>query len=95
MALVIWSLTSEQRLLRSIARGPEKIFFSLAHGCDAFFAQLSSYKLESSLQVMKILALLMLKQAGGAKKASHPIHFHLVFAICLLYSTVVTRLRVD
>jgi hypothetical protein len=60
-----------------------------------FFAQLSSYKLESSLQVMKILALLMLKQAGGAKKASHPIHFHLVFAICLLYSTVVTRLRVD
>jgi len=31
MALVIWSLTSERRLLRSIACGPEKIFFYLAH----------------------------------------------------------------
>ena len=31
MAPVIWSLTSERRLLRSIACGPEKIFFYLAH----------------------------------------------------------------
>jgi len=37
-----------------------------------FFAQLSSYKLESSLQVMKLLALLMLKQADGAKNETHP-----------------------
>jgi hypothetical protein len=41
-------------------------------GAMHFFAQLSSYKLESSLQVMKILALLMLKQAGGAKKCIAP-----------------------
>src|SRR5260370_14342923 len=31
MALVIWSLISERRILRSIACGPEKIFFYLAH----------------------------------------------------------------
>jgi hypothetical protein len=37
-----------------------------------FFAQLSSYNLESSLHVMKLLALLMLKQADGAKKETHP-----------------------
>jgi hypothetical protein len=35
-----------------------------------FFAQFSSYKLETSLQVMKYLALLTLKQADGAKSAS-------------------------
>jgi len=33
-----------------------------------FFAQLSSYEIETSLQVMKYLALLLLKQADGAKK---------------------------
>jgi hypothetical protein len=33
-----------------------------------FFAQLSSSELKTSLQMTKCLALLMLKQAGGAKK---------------------------
>jgi hypothetical protein len=32
-----------------------------------FFVQLSSYEIETSLQVMKYLALLLLKQADGEK----------------------------
>ena len=42
-------------------------------GAMHFFAQLSIYELETSLQVMKYLALLMLKQAGGAKECIVPI----------------------
>jgi hypothetical protein len=41
-------------------------------GAMHFFAQLSSSEHKMSTQVRKYLALLMLKQADGAKNASHP-----------------------
>src|SRR6266496_4864385 len=49
-----------------------QLSYCLQLGAMHFFAQLISYELESSLQVMKCLALLMLKQADGAKKCIAP-----------------------